>query len=226
MTTALYAAFAVVLLLALLAIARHHYRSRLERWRELLEPAGRDLARGVAERCELDLMMSNHAFGAAQDARRRLELEEAVRLLELALRVIEDATPGRVERLRVMGRLVRMSMAILPLEAVPAARFRLRQVGLLARVGALLDLVLVAPAERMAVRLRVLALGFLLTLHVLRSSRRAVAERPDGPAAWDRFRLALNDWQALDDEHLRSVRVLVQAVAVEMKREEIAHGRA
>ena len=46
--------------------------------------------------------------------------------LRLACRVIEEATPSRLHRLRVMSRLMRMTMAILPVEAVPPSAFQLR----------------------------------------------------------------------------------------------------
>lgn len=222
MTSAVVGIVAVGLLLVVWALARYHHRSELERWRQLIEPAGDRAALDVSEACEIDQIMANHALGASERARGRLELSEAVRLLELALRVVEEATPSRVQRLRIMGRLVRMSMAILPLEAVPASRFRLARVGALARVGVFLDRLVVSPGERMAVRVRVLALGFGLTLHVLRTSTSAAGRRPEVGAAWDRFRAALADWKTLDEEHLRSMRALLAAIAVELKRDEIA----
>jgi hypothetical protein len=214
---------AVVLLAAMLSIGRRVHRSRLEEWRDLIEPTGRDAAAAATERSQLDHMMADHAYGEVQRARSELDLARAVRLLELALAVVEEGTPSRLKRLRIMSRLVRMSMAILPLEAVPVSRFRLARVSAVARVGAVLDRVMVAPAERMAVRIKVLALGFGLTLHVLRASTRAAGRRPETDAPWSRFQLALADWKTLDEEHLRSMRALLSAIAVELKREEIVH---
>jgi hypothetical protein len=223
MNTFLMVVLALALLAGLLYLARFHHRARLEQWRDLIAPTGAHAAQDVTDECEMHQMIVDHAFGASEQARARLDISEAVRLLELALSVVEEVTPSRMKRLRIMSRLVRMSMAILPLEAVPASPFRLRRMGAVARVGELLDRLVVAPAERMAVRIRVLALGFGLTVHVMRASTKAAGRRPHAEAPWDRFRLALADWKTLDEEHLRSMRALLAAIAVELKREEIAH---
>jgi hypothetical protein len=73
----------------------------------------------------------------------------------------------------------------------------------------------------MAIRLRVLLVGFGLTLHVLRASTAEAASRPSAQPPWERFRAALDDWSALDQEHLRSMRVLLSAIAVELQREAV-----
>jgi hypothetical protein len=212
----------LLLLAAMLALARRAHRSRLEEWRDLIEPAGRNAAADVAQECALQQQMADHAHDQARAARAALDTELAVRFLSLALHLVEEVTPSRLQRLRMMSRLVRMSMAILPLEAVPPSSFHLARLGALARVGFVIDRLVVAPAERMAVRLKVLALGFGLTLHVLRASTEAATRRPEADSPWARFQLALADWKTLDEEHLASLRALLAAVAVEIKREEIA----
>jgi hypothetical protein len=202
-----------------LAFGRYRHQRRVAEWRDLLEPGANRAADALESESALERLMADDALLAAERARHGADMVDAVRLLELALRVVEDATPSRLQRLRIMGRLVRMSMAILPLEAVPANRFRLTRVGLVARAGAVLDAIVVSPAERMAIRLRVLAIGFGLTLHVLRASAADVHHQPSADTPWDRFRAALDDWSALDQEHLRSMRVLLSAIAVELQRE-------
>jgi hypothetical protein len=209
-------------LLGCLVLARHRYRSRLAEWRELIEPAGVRLAENVSESCVLDQLMADHAFGAATRARAELNPLEAIRLLELMLRVVEESTPSRVRRLKAMSRRIRMSMAILPLEPVRSSQFSLTRVSLVARLGALLDCLAVAPAERMAIRLRVLRLEFHLTVRMLRANIKALSRRPGCEASWRRVHLALKDWGAVDEEHLRSLRALLSTIAVDLKRQELA----
>lgn len=209
-------------LLVALAVGRYHHRSRLEQWRELLEPAGDDAVRALTESCALDSAMAEDAYMGALRARSRTDVSQAIRLLDLACRVIEEATPSRLHRLRVMGRLIRMSMAILPVEAVPPTSFQLRGNTLAATLGAMLHMVMVAPVERFAVRLHVLALGFRMTVRALRHNTNAAASHPYAQRPWDTCRRALTDWSTLDQEHLRSVRALTAALAVELEREALA----
>jgi hypothetical protein len=71
-------------------------------------------------------------------------------------------------------------------------------------------------------RLRILAVGFRMTVRVLRRSTNVANVRPQTQAAWDTCRRALTDWSTLDQEHLRSVKALTAALAVELEREELA----
>jgi hypothetical protein len=163
--------------------------------------------------------MAEDAYVGALRARTKADITQAVRLLELACRVIEEATPSRLHRLRVMSRLMRMTMAILPVEAVPTSAFQLRPMVAVAGVGEILHMLLVAPAERFALRLRILAVGFKMTVRVLRRSTNVAAGSPQTQAAWDTCRRALTDWSTLDQEHLRSVKALTAALAVELERD-------
>ena len=206
-------------LLVALAVGRYHHRSRLEQWRELLEPSGDGAVQALSESCALDSAMAEDAYLGALRARSREDVGQAVRLLELSCKVIEEATPSRLNRLRVMSRLIRMAIAILPLEAVPPTAFQLRQLTALAGLGAVVHMFLVAPVERFALRLRILAVGFRITVRALRRSTEAATIRPNTQRAWDTCRRALADWSVLDQEHLRSLRALTAALAVELERE-------
>jgi hypothetical protein len=220
--TVLLLTIAVGTLLVALALGRYHHRSRLEQWRQLLEPTADSAVSALTESCALDSAMAEDAYVGAMRARSRSDITQAVRLLELACRVIEEATPSRLHRLRVMSRLMRMTMAILPLEAVPPSAFQLRPMVAVAGLGEILHMLLVAPAERFAMRLRILAVGFKLTVRVLRRSTNVASGRPQTQAAWDTCRRALTDWSTLDQEHLRSVKVLTAALAVELERDALA----
>ena len=222
MNTVVLLLIAAGTLLVALALGRYHHRSRLEQWRQLLEPTAHSAVQALTESCALDSAMAEDAYVGAVKARSRSDISQAVHLLELACTVVEEATPSRLQRLRVMSRVMRMTMAILPLEAVPPAAFELRPVAAMAGVGEILHLLLVAPAERFALRLRILTVGFRMTVRVLRRSTNVAAVRPQTQAAWDTCRRALTDWSTLDQEHLRSVKALTAALAVELEREALA----
>ena len=222
MNTIVLLTIAVGTLLVALVLGRYHHRSRLEQWRQLLEPAADGAVQALTESCALDSAMAEDAYMGALRARTKADISQAVRLLELACRVIEEATPSRLHRLRVMSRLMRMTMAILPVEAVPPSAFELRPMVAVAGVGEILHMLLVAPAERFALRLRILAVGFKMTVRVLRRSTNVASGRPQTQAAWDTCRRALTDWSTLDQEHLRSVKALTAALAVELERDALA----
>ena len=222
MNTVVLLGIALGTLLVALALGRYHHRSRLDQWRQLLEPAADGAVQALTESCALDSAMAEDAYLGALRARTKSDITQAVRLLELACRVIEEATPSRLHRLRVMSRLMRMTMAILPVEAVPPSAFQLRPMVAVAGVGEILHMLLVAPAERFALRLRILAVGFKMTVRVLRRSTNVASGRPQTQAAWDTCRRALTDWSTLDQEHLRSVKALTAALAVELERDALA----
>ena len=76
--------------------------------------------------------------------------------------------------------------------------------------------------EIFALRLRILAVGFKLTVRVLRRSTNVAAGSPQTQGAWESCRRALTDWSTLDQEHLRSVKALTAALAVELERDALA----
>ena len=58
-------------LLVALAVGRYHHRSRLEQWRELLEPSGDGALQALGEGCALDSAMAEDAYLGAIRARSR-----------------------------------------------------------------------------------------------------------------------------------------------------------
>jgi hypothetical protein len=94
----------------------------------------------------------------------------------------------------VSTRSARMTAAVLSTPAMAPREFRLPEVWIAASLGQLAQLVLVTPAERLALRLHVLALSLRLSL---RSMRHEAA----GPR-WRRFERALSDWCVLDRAHV------------------------
>jgi hypothetical protein len=210
---------AVSSLIAILIVARYRHQDVLRDWAGILSPEWTRTLEAVEEHAAMDRHMADDAWQQALTAHGSREFNEAVRLLELAYWVIEEATSGRLERLRAMLRVCRQVSAILPLPPVQPAAFGLRKVRAAAAVGAMLHGVLVAPAERLALRARTLAACFRLAVWTMRRARGAAIRRPAVGRAWQAFETALADWDALDLAHLETFRAAMMALAWELRRE-------
>ena len=116
---------------------------------------------------QVDAAMADDSLRDALHARERQEHFEAIRLLELSCSAIEDATPDRLKRLRAMGVLIRMAVALSPVRPLRMRDYHLRE--LIAVVGAASALhhVLVTALERFLLRVQVLGVGFRLALRVM-----------------------------------------------------------
>lgn len=195
-----------------LAFGRYSARRTHAGWERLLR--GEDLH---AIDCEELLVQGDAACltsstKGSQQAHARGDIPEAVRLLALAYLVIEEAAPNRRERLEAMLRFSRMAVAVRVPEPLPAAAFQLRQLGLLAGVAWLLHHLLVAPAERFGLRVRVLLFGFRLAFRVLTKSRWAIERNPANRRAWSVFAKGAEDWKCLDRAHLETFKAYVESV--------------
>jgi hypothetical protein len=135
---------------------------------------------------------------AELDAAKRTSVDrqaQAERLLRAVLHFVEEAQPERLARLHALRTLSQMTAAVMVTPAMAPRDFRLPEVWLAASFVQLAQVVLVSPAERLALRIHVLGLGFQWAL---RSMRRAAA-RP----RWSRFDRAVADWCSLDRAHVQ-----------------------
>ncbi|HET8648056.1 MAG TPA: hypothetical protein VFO85_21345, partial [Vicinamibacteria bacterium] len=69
MNTVVLLSIAVGTLLVALVLGRYHHRSRLEQWRQLLEPTGETAVQALTESCALDSAMAEDAYLGALRAR-------------------------------------------------------------------------------------------------------------------------------------------------------------
>jgi hypothetical protein len=193
-TTVYLISIAAAGLVIALALSRARHDERALSWRFLIAP---ELQAGLAElevRCRLEDAM----LVAELDAAKRMSLDrkaQAERVLRAVLQFVEEAQPERLARLHALRTLAQMTAAVMVTPAMTPRAFRLPEVWLAASIGQLSQFVLVSPAERLALRLHVLGLGFQLAL---RSMRRAAA-RPQ----WSRFDRAVADWCSLDHAHVQ-----------------------
>ena len=206
-------------LAVLLVLARYRHHQVVKDWTGIMDPGAAEALAQVEQNAALDQRMMSDAWAQALAAQERKEWQEAVRLLELAWWVLDDATPSRLQRLRSMSQICRQVAAVLPLPAARPADFRMARLRGLAGLGAILHAVLVSPAERLAMRARVLVAAFQLLLWTARRAKVKAAARPEPGAAWRTFDSALADWKTADRAHLESYRAAMMTLAAELRRE-------
>jgi hypothetical protein len=162
---------------------------------------------------DLDGALLDHAHESALKAREDAQMEEAVRLLELAYSVVEQATPDRLARLKAMSVCCRMAAAIVPLPPLRPADFQLRQLATWAGLTATVHEFLFTSAERFRLRLGVLRFGFRLVQRAMRRSTDYLRSSPDTVPSWTNFASAKSDFKRLDRDHALSFQALLASLA-------------
>jgi len=184
-------------------------------WEMVLTPKGQRALGALTHQVELDATLADSAYAAARHARRRAEIAEAGRLLELSFSIVEQATPDRLTRLRAMGVCCRMASAMMPLPPLRPRDFHLRQLTTVAGLVATIHHLVVTSTERFLLRLRFLAWGFHLTKRIMGQSVAQVKVTPRGERGWREFSVALADFKQLDAEHIASFRALMASLEAE-----------
>jgi hypothetical protein len=208
--TMLWIGVALSTLAVCLVLARHRYDARVREWRSLCNPQVR---RHLAQTEELCRAERDCVESAYRSARAQTDGAEAARLLRAAYEYIAGVQADRLTRLRAMIVMMRMAMAILPAPPVSWRRFGQGRMRAIALVLGLLHYVLVSPMERFALRVRILILGFGLTLRAMARSTKRVHRIPADGAAWDAFGRGVEDWKTLDIEHLAAAVHLAESLS-------------
>jgi len=188
----------------------------LRDWEKVLTPWGRDMYRELQERVQGEVRMADYAYERAFIARSAGSVEEAVRLLEVGLQVVERSSPEMVTLLREMAIASRMAAAISPVRPLQPQQFRLPRLSTLAVCAALGHHLLFSAAERFRLRAFVIQRGFGLATRLLLKATRRIRERqPADEADWDRIAAARSDLRALSIASLRTFEVLLTSVSTE-----------
>jgi hypothetical protein len=199
--------------LCLALYPRHGIAAVLESWELLLTPTMKRASTALSVQVDLDAALLDHAHEEAIRARQDAQMAEAVRLLELAYSVVEQATPDRLARLRAMSVCCRMAAAIVPLPPLRPVDFQLRQLATWAGLTAALHEFLFTSAERFRLRLGVLRFGFRLVQRAMRRSTDRLRRSPDTAPSWTDFAAAKSDFKRLDLDHAQSFRALLASLA-------------
>jgi len=159
--------------------------------------------------------MSRDALRRAVDARDSLAYVEALRLADIAFRVLEGATEDRLTRLRGISLCVRMASAVFPVKPVYPRPYRLREVRALLTVGLVLHHLLVSAVERLLLKLLMLRFACHLTVRAMKGGVARLHLDPGAVEAWERCGDAVTDWtEGLDPEHVEAFKVMLTSMKV------------
>ncbi len=190
-------------------LARYNARRVQEDWRSF--PGAIDTQRiGVLKTLvEGDAETLDIAVDSAREARAGGDADEAARQIVLAERLVFEATPDRLSRLRSLGLVIRMAAAVTPLPPLRVSAFRRLSLRGFAGLSFLVHQFLVSPAERFMLRVHVLGAGFRVIRAAFRRRRSAAEARPASALLSRGLEDDVSDFKTLDAEHLEAARACV-----------------
>jgi hypothetical protein len=207
---------ALGVLVVLLVRALNDDAEILRDWDKVLSPWGRDAYRELQERVEGEARMADYAYERAFTARNAGSIEEAVRLLEVGLDVIERTSPEMITLLKEMAVASRMAAAISPVEPLRPQSFRLPRLSTMAVFAALAHQLLFSASERFRLRAYVLERGFgLTTRFLLKTTKRIREHRTGADPDWERIAAARADLRTLSLESLQTFQAPLMSLSVE-----------
>jgi hypothetical protein len=213
--------------LVLVLAGLHNQAAILRDWEMVLSPWGEDVYRELKRRIEGESGMADHAYRKAFRAKAAGSFEEAIRLLEVGVKVVESTSPDMITLLRGMAVVSRMAAAITAVEPLCAQDFRLPRLSGLVLLAGFLHRLLVSTAERFRLRVYVLRRGFGVATHLLLESTRQIrARRLAAEAEWNRIEAARTDLRTLSAESLRTFHVLLRSLAAEPREGAVSGPRA
>ncbi len=207
-------------LLVLFVFGLRNERSVRRDWELLLTPKGERVFRSVQGRVRAQLQLADITYDEAFAVRELGSLDEARQLLDAGFRVIEQFAPSMLRLLSGMATFSRMVSAMAPVPPLRPQGFRLAQVVSLAYLNQILHQFLVSTSERYRLRVYILGRCFsLATRYLLHSTQRIASQAPESEREWEQIQAIREDFQALTDESLASLKVLLTSLAGERREE-------
>jgi len=193
-------------------------------WELLLTPRGEKLYHNIRRRVSSEMALADMTYAEAFAVRELGSVDEAKHLLDVGFRVIEQFSPNVLKLLAAMATFSRMVSAMAPVTALRPKDFKLAQIVSLAYLNSVLHQFLVSTSERYRLRLYILGRSFAVgTKYLLDSTRRILSGDPEAERDWDQIQTIRHDFQALTDESLDSLKVLLTSLAAE-RREDVLRG--
>ena len=207
---------AVVLFL----LGRRNERAVKRDWALLLSPSSEKLYKRLEGRVQCELALADITYEKAFEIRELGSVDEAIRLLDVGYRVIENFAPSMLKLLAAMATFSRMVSAMAPVRPLRPANFKLAEIVSLAYLNRLLHQFLVSTAERFRLRVYVLGRCFAIASRYLFTSTRRIVERQsESEREWEQIQAIRSDFQLLTDESLDSLRILLTSLDLEKRGE-------
>lgn len=218
-------AASLLLCLVLLYLdGRRRERAVLRDWELALTPKGERALRSMEHKTSSELALVDLTYTRAREAQDIGHKAEALRLLDVGCRMIEEYCPTMLRSLAAMAVLSRMVAAMAPVSPMRPRRFELRPLTNLAYLNRFIHHFLVTTAERFRLKVYILARGFETLGHVvIRSTSRvkeadATDKEPEATGQeWRLIESARHDVHSLSQESLETFRVLLVSMAAERR---------
>jgi len=208
-------------LVVLYLFGKRNERAVRRDWEMLLTPKGERLYRNIEMRVQSEMSLAELTFDEAFSVHELGSVDEAQRLLDAGYKVIEKFSPDMLRLLAAMATFSRMVSAMAPVKPLRPGDFKLAQLASLAYLNRVLHQFLVSTSERFRLRVYILGRSFALaTRFLLRSTERILRKDPQADREWEQVQFIREDFQALTDESLETLRVLLTSFAAE-KREDL-----
>jgi hypothetical protein len=186
----------------------------LRDWEKVLSPWGQEMYRKLQDRLEGETRMADYAFERALTARNAGSIEEAVRLLDVGLEVVNRTSPEMVSLLREMVVASRMAAAISPIGPLRPQSFRLPRLTTMTVFAALGHQIVFTTAERFRLRAYMLERGFGLATGCLRETAQRIRERKaKTDPEWDGIAAARADLRTLSAASLQTFQALLMSLS-------------
>lgn len=207
----------------LLLLGLRNERAVRRDWALLLSPRGEKLYRRVEDKLQSELALADVTYDEAFAVRELGSVDEAIALLDVGCRIIENFAPSMLRLLAAMAAFSRMVSAMAPVRPLRPRDFRLAEIVSLAYLNRLLHQLLVSGQERFRLRVYILGRCFgVATRYLLNATRRIVGRRPQAEREWEQIQAIRGDLQALTDESLESLRALIGALDREQRADLLA----
>lgn len=210
-------------LAVLVLLGRRNERAVRRDWALLLSPRGERLYRRVEDKVQTDLALADSLYDEAFNVRELGSVDEAIRLLDVGARIIENFAPSMLRLLAAMATFSRMVSAMAPVRPLRPKDFRLAEIVSLAYLNRLLHQLLVSSAERFRLRVYILGRCFgVATRYLLGATGRIARRQDESEREWQQIQAIRNDFQSLTDESLESLRVLIDSLDREKRADVLA----
>ncbi len=202
----------------LFVFGRRNERAVKRDWELLLTPKGERLYKTIEGRVHSEMALADITYDEAFAVHELGSVDEAIHLIDVGYKVIEQFSPNMLRLLGAMATFSRMVSAMAPVQPLRPADFRLGQLASLAHLNRLLHRFLVSTAERFRLRIYILGRSFLLASRFLLQSTRSIVERRDESGReWEQIQAIRHDFQTLTDESLASLKTLLTSLAAERR---------
>jgi len=197
-----------------IGLVRYNLRGVQDAWDDLIQKVLRRQVGDLEAQVMLTGLMADDTLVAAENARGKMDVTEARRLLDLAHGVLMTALPDRMARIEAMAKCCRMLAAVAPLPPLLPRSFQLRELIALGTVASVVHQLLAGMQERFQWACMVLGWGYRLVLRGATHANDALQRDANAAAQWARFSSAIHDFKTLDAHHVRAFAAVLASLAL------------